>query len=157
MRGRLDASIRSAVRPHDRRYISHLAPRRLLLDDLHTTCWVLHAAQSLTSKSWVPISILSMSHTQRSPPLIGVSACAPQLLCVVRYSHTLRGALLAHAYGLFRVTLQLRAIGNYETVTLCFVFSLFGNNFYAGLTLRARATRGLRRPTSGYRPYVGRL
>ena len=35
----------------------HLAPRRLLLDDLHTTCWVLHAAQSLTSKSWVPISI----------------------------------------------------------------------------------------------------
>ena len=94
---------------------------------------------------------------QRSPPLIGVSACTPQLLCVVRYSHTLRGALLAHAYGLFRVTLQLRAIGNYETVTLCFVFSLFGNNFYAGLTLRARATRGLRRPTSGYRPYVGRL
>ena len=43
----------------------HLAPRRLLLDDLHTTCWVLHAAQSLTSKSWVPISILSMSHTWR--------------------------------------------------------------------------------------------
>ncbi len=29
----------------------HLAPRRLLLDDLHTTCWVLHAAQSLTSKA----------------------------------------------------------------------------------------------------------
>ena len=43
----------------------HLAPRRLLLDDLHTTCWVLHAAQSLTSKSWVPISILSMPHTWR--------------------------------------------------------------------------------------------
>ena len=41
----------------------HLAPRRLLLDDLYTTCWVLHAAQSLTSKSWVPISISSMRMT----------------------------------------------------------------------------------------------
>ena len=29
----------------------HLAPRRLLLDDLNTTCWILHAAQSLTSKA----------------------------------------------------------------------------------------------------------
>ena len=29
----------------------HLAPRRLLIDDLHTTCWVLQAAQSLTSKA----------------------------------------------------------------------------------------------------------
>ena len=33
--------------------------------------------------------------------------CTPQLLCVVRFSHTLRSALLAHACGLFRVTLQL--------------------------------------------------
>ncbi len=49
----------------------HLAPRRLLLDDLHTICWVLHAAQSFDLKSWVPISISSMRTTSRE--LIGRS------------------------------------------------------------------------------------
>ena len=44
---------------------THLAPRRLLLDDLHTICWVLHAAQSFDLKSWVPISISSMRTTSR--------------------------------------------------------------------------------------------
>ena len=90
---------------------------------------------------------------QRSPPLVGVSACAPQLLCVVRYSHTLRGALLAHVAGVHKK-------GRYDLTNLTNVTngsSLFGNSLYAGLTLRARATRGLRRPISGYRPYVGRL
>ena len=48
---------------------SRTSPFGLLLDDLHTTCWVLHAAQSLTSKSWVPISILTMPHTWRFPQL----------------------------------------------------------------------------------------
>ena len=79
----------------------------------------------------------------------------------------LRGALLAHAaWCATRTRLWLVScyspIAREQLVTMkrspCVLCSsLFGNSLYAGLTLRARATRGLRRPTSGYRPYVGRL
>ena len=79
----------------------------------------------------------------------------------------LRGALLAHAaWCATRTRLWLVScyspIAHEQLVTMkrspCVLCSsLFGNSLYAGLTLRARATRGLRRPTSGYRPYVGRL
>ena len=76
----------------------------------------------------------------------------------------LRGALLAHAaWCATRTRLWLVScyspIAREQLVTMkrspCVLCSsLFGNSLYAGLTLRARATRGLRRPTSGYRPYV---
>ena len=79
----------------------------------------------------------------------------------------LRGALLAHAaWCATRTRLWLVScyspIAREQLVTMkrspCVLCSsLFGNSLYAGLTLRARATRGLRRPTSGYRPFVGRL
>ena len=79
----------------------------------------------------------------------------------------LRGALLAHAaWCATRTRLWLVScyspIAREQLVTMkrspCVLCSsLFGNSLYAGLTLRARATRGLRRPTSGYRPYMGRL
>ena len=104
------------------------------------------------SSGWSDSSTESASH--RRLRVCSAAALRGALLahtrCVVRYSHTLSTCFVL-------LSNCSRAIGNYETVTLCFVFSLFGNNFYAGLTLRARATRGLRRPTSGYRPFVGRL